>query len=632
MIVAFDGLLIIVSVLVLSSGLKKRWAVYKTEKGPQQSRDWPGLVAYLLHHGQIRKKPWTGLFHLLLVWGFCLNVLVVFLDQIGGVLLGSQPKVVSLLLDITGVMMLVSTIFFLIGRGFKETYPESGKTNRRVIFPLVVLLLILLSGFLAEGFRLSIQANETIWTSPIGTLLSQVLPDSPLLMQLMIRLHFYLVLIFLATLPFTFMRHVVSSAANILNKVSLNQFLLPKLAPPEKLLKTEQVENISRSNLLGLEACVSCGRCVDNCPAAISGKPLLPGNMMQQIVAGWEQNDCAVLVSAALETAITPETAWSCTQCLACLEHCPVSSRPMDLISFMRRHYVLGKGQLPEEARHMMRNLDLYGDAMGKGSVLRTDWLQGETTPLVDGQKNNEKWLLWVGCSGAFHPRYSETLRALVKILNAGNIQFEILGKNELCCGEPARRLGGEKLFRELAQKNITQLKQHAVQKILTSCPHCYQTLKNEYPDLGGHFRVTSSAELIADLIQEKQIELKYPLSSKQITIHDPCYLGRGNKIYEPLRSVCDAIPDSQLTELPRSRENGFCCGGGGGHMWLHENQGTNINLMRAEEVQAAGVDTVATACPFCMTMLEDGISSLETENPPKVLDLIDLVAESLKT
>ena len=217
----------------------------------------------------------------------------------------------------------------------------------------------------------------------------------------------------------------------------------------------------------------------------------------------------------------------------------------------------------------------------------------------------------------------------MVKVLHAGGVDFAILSKQELCCGDPARRLGEERLFQELARNNIERLNQYQFKKIVTLCPHCFNTLKNEYPDFGGEYQVMHATEFVLDLIKEKRIALKYPVD-QVLSVHDPCYLGRINQIFEPIRDVCRAVPGIKIRELPRNREDGFCCGGGGGGMWLHESQGRHINHIRAEETAESGAELIGTACPYCLTMLEDGFGALEIEKPPKVKDIIEIVASSL--
>jgi Fe-S oxidoreductase len=314
---------------------------------------------------------------------------------------------------------------------------------------------------------------------------------------------------------------------------------------------------------------------------------------------------------------------------MACVAHCPVFIEPLDKIIDLRRHKVMGQGLLPMEARTTIRNLELYRDVYGKGVSQRTDWAHNRNVPLVSTDSAKIDILFWVGCAGAFHPRYQHAAQELVRILQAGAVNFAILGKEEFCCGDPARRLGDDAVFVELAQKNIRRLDGHGVQRILTLCPHCYNTLKNEYPGLGASFEVEHASKFVSRLISQNRIRLQYPLK-KTLTVHDPCFLGRGNQIYEPLREICQAVPGLRIRELQRNRESAFCCGGGGGKMWLHDRTGRHINQLRAAEISQSGVDLVATACPYCVTMLEDGINSLELKKQPKVLDVVEIVASSL--
>jgi Fe-S oxidoreductase len=281
----------------------------------------------------------------------------------------------------------------------------------------------------------------------------------------------------------------------------------------------------------------------------------------------------------------------------------------------------------------MIRDLEIYGDVQGKGVSHRADWAMNREVPQLPKMPDNTEFdpdiLLWVGCSGAFHPRNQETSRAMVKILKSAGMRFAILGKEELCCGDPARRLGDEMLFQKLAQANIEQFNRYQVKKVVTMCPHCLNVLKNEYPDLGCRLEVLHATELVMDLIRNKRITLKYPVADS-LSIHDACYLGRYNQVYQPPRDICQAVPGTRLTETERNRESGFCCGGGGGRMWLHENIGQNINVVRAEEITKTGVDMIGTACPYCLVMLDDGVKSLELDKTPKVADIIDIVADSI--
>ena len=631
MFVALDGLLILVTTIILLVGLGKRLSRSAIPSEPTEHRDWFGLVLYLLSHQRIFRKPWTGLAHLILVWGTVLFMGVVLLDQMDAILPANQPLVFSFLLDLTGVLMLASTLFFLI-KGWVQPGIEFGiREARKRLIPLVLLMLILISGFFAEGFRLSIQSSGSIFnpSAPVGSLFAFFVIDSPLLMQVMIRFHIYLVLALIASLPYTFMRHAVTSAVSVLVKVPVSRVIPAAFIPEEDLIISKPVEQIDWRCLSALEGCLACGRCTENCPAFSAGKPLQPGSLMQETNEQFNRN-LEVPSATQLETLISPEAIWNCTNCLACATQCPVHVRPVDLLSLMRRHQVMALGALPDEARVMMRALDLYGDPMGKGPALRNNQAGSLLSLPAQGKLKKSQSLLWIGCSGAFHPQAQESTNALLKILEAGKVDIATLGSGELCCGEPAKSLGDEDLFKSLAIRNIKALDQAGVKEVITHCPHCYHMLKNAYPEFGGVYQVRHSSEVIADLIRDQRINLKYPINSNLITIHDPCYLGRSKECYQPLRDICTALFDSQLRELPRSGENTFCCGGGGGNMWLHETSKTPINQIRAQEIDESSAGIVATACPFCLTMMTDGLGSLEKDETPQAVDFAKLVADSL--
>ena len=597
----------------------------------RRSGDLAGLMGYLLGHKKILRNPYTGTAHLMLFWGLAIPVLIVVLAQFRFAMPDILAKILSLLLDLLGTAMFVGTLFFLARR---IEFRAPG-TPKRTLFPLVVLSVILLTGFFSSGARISIIHPGFSWFSPVGWLVSLVLPNSPLFMQFMIRIHFFLVLFFIAILPFTFMRHLAAAPLNVYYRKRGPRGEMKPISLKKGIIGAGTVLDLSWKQLLDAESCVSCGRCEENCPASASGKPLSPRKVMGDILTQMEDvrrcgNDPVNPSFPVLEDAITYDEIWACTTCMACVEQCPVFIEPMDKILDMRRYQVLGRGLLPTEARPMMRDLEIFGDVNGKGLAHRGDWALNLGVPHISDEGLNPEILLWVGCSGAFHPKYQETTRAMVKILNAGEVRFGILGKEECCCGDSARRLGEEEIFLDFAAKNIASFNKYHIKKIVTLCPHGFNTLKNEYPALGGNFEVMHAIEFVLRLIEQKKISLKYPVA-KRMAIHDPCYLGRVNQIYEPLRELSRSVPGIDLKELKRNRANAFCCGGGGGRMWLHENIGQNINNLRAQEIRESGIELVGTACPFCLTMLEDGISALEMEKPPRIMDIIEIVASSLR-
>ena len=634
MLTAFDLLLIAIAIVIMVAGFRKRWTAVQLGRPEKLSRDPLGLIQYLLGHSKILQNRKAGWAHLCVFFGFLIPLVIIILSQFDFVMPVPVARLLSLLTDLLGLAMLVGLVYFLLRR-FGVAEPRA---PQRTIFPVMALLFIIVTGFLAEGTRLAIVPAGFSWSSPVGWLISLTLPNSPLLMQVLIRLHFFALLVFVAALPFTFMRHLVASSQNVYYKRQAMRGAARPVSLDADSIGARTIKDFTWKQLLESEACVSCGRCEENCPASLAAKPLSPRKVMQDILSQMEHNgrkgsgaqtdDLPLLAEA-----ITADEIWSCTSCMACVTHCPVSIEPLDKIIDMRRYLVMGEARLPAEARPMIRDLEIYGDVQGKGVAHRADWAMNREVPQFfqpSAQTDSDlEMLLWVGCSGAFHPRNQETSRAMVKILKAAGIRFAILGKEELCCGDPARRLGDEILFQKLARANIDHFNRHQVKKIVTLCPHCLNTLKNEYPELGCKLEVVHATELVMDLIRKNRIALKYPVADK-MTIHDACYLGRYNQVYQPPRDISSVVPGIQLKETERNRDSGYCCGGGGGRMWLHENIGQKINVVRAEEMVKTGIDLIGTACPYCLVMLDDGVKSLELEKPPKVADVIDIVAESL--
>lgn len=617
MLTSLDALLFGAALLILGigwAGRSSRWLA-----GQEENRKGSlfTLAVYLLGSRKILKRPLQGSAHVLVFWGVVLPGLAVLASQFRPRLPGLLSNLISLFLDLLGFAMLCA-LAFMLGRRWarrKEVGP------RRTLVPALTLLLVVFTGFLTEGMRVSILGAGFSWQSPLGSIFSAVLPPSPLLMQLMMRLHLFAVLFLIASLPFTFLLHVAAGSLNVYYRRPHPPGQMRNLRVDGNYPGAKKVNDFSWKQLLDAEACVSCGRCDENCPAAIAEKPLSPRKVMQSIQAQMQTS------RSFLEQSVSDDEIWSCTTCMACAEHCPVYAEPVDKIMDMRRYRVMGEAALPGEAKTTLRNLLLYKDIYGKGVVHRTDWALNRGVPNL---AEEVEVLLWVGCSGAFHARYQETARGMVKILKAGGVRFGILGKEEWCCGDPARRLGEESLFIQTAEENIRRIKRCRFEKIVALCPHCFNTLKNEYPTLGGSFPVLHASEYLADMIRLNKIALKYSLPAT-MALHDPCYLGRGNGIYEPLREIGRAIPGVTLLELPRNKERAFCCGGGGGRMWLHEKPGTRMNLLRAEEVAQSGAEVLGTACPYCLTMLEDGIKNLETGKTARVMDLVEIVASSIR-
>jgi Fe-S oxidoreductase/nitrate reductase gamma subunit len=636
LLTSFDLLSIVLAFLIMGFGLARRWALWREKKPAGIAGNWQGLMASVLAHRGILERPAVGLGHLAAFWGVVIPLFVIIVAQFGFTIPNVPARLLSLIQDLAGAALLVGTAYLLKRRiGLDETGGPS-----RTLLPLILLLVIVISGFLAAGARMSIlETADVAWSSPLGWFFSLIAPASPVFMQMMIRLHFLAVLLLIAAMPYTFMRHAVASPLNVFYRKQGPRAALTQPALETGTVGARTVNDLTWKQLLDAEACVACGRCDENCPATISGKPLSPRKVIRTIREQMEKVHPRGKSSGygaalpLLENDITTDEMWACTSCMACVEHCPVAIEPLDKIIELRRHQVMGKAQLPTEARPMLRDLEIYGDVQGKGAAYRADWAMHQAIPELGRSTNSGAaeldLLFYVGCSGSFHPRSQETSRAMAKILKAAGIRFAILGSEECCCGDPVRRLGDEALFRRLAQRNIAHFERYQVQKIVTLCPHCLNTFKNEYPELGCQMEVIHATELVAELIRNQRVTLKYPVADK-ITLHDACYLGRYNQVYQPPRDICRAVPGAHLKETERNQERGFCCGGGGGRMWLHENIGENINVVRAQEIAATDADLIGTACPYCLVMLDDGIKSLEMEKTPKVADIIDVVADAL--
>ncbi|MHB8190367.1 MAG: (Fe-S)-binding protein [Ferrimicrobium sp.] len=394
---------------------------------------------------------------------------------------------------------------------------------------------------------------------------------------------------------------------------------------------------------LDLVTCTECGRCQEQCPAWATGKPLSPKLLVMSLrehllsrapalIGGGVMDELTTLVPGVID----PDILWSCTTCGACVEACPVDIEHVDTIVDMRRYEVLMESRFPSEAGSMLRNIENQGDPWGLGASHRLDWTQGvdfEIPVVTSTIPDDVEYLFWVGCAGALDERAQRVTQTIARLLHSAGVTFAVLGPRERCTGDPARRLGNEYLFQTQAEVNIETLSEARVRTVVASCPHCFNTLSNEYPALGGSFSVIHHSQLLAQLIDEGKLTPTNPVP-QSVTYHDPCYLGRHNEVYDEPRSVLSAIPGLESREMHRCREKGFCCGAGGARMWLEENIGKRINLERTDQALETGADLVSTACPFCMIMLDDAMKSRQAEGvapaATEVLDVSQILQRSL--
>jgi Fe-S oxidoreductase len=392
-----------------------------------------------------------------------------------------------------------------------------------------------------------------------------------------------------------------------------------------------KTEDFSWKQLLDGITCVECGRCSAECPATNTGKPLDPRVIMKHLKTGLAEMAKPEAERRPLHDGIVKaDELWSCTTCGACMEACPLYIEHIPSIVDMRRYLTLTQGAFPEELANTFKSLETSSSPWAMDPSTRGDWAKGLGVTTM-AEKRDVDYLFWVGCAGSYDERYKKVSKSIVKILQKAGISFSILGTEEGCNGDTARRLGNEYLAKMQIEANVDTFKRYNVKKVVTGCPHCFNTLKNEYPDFGVDLEVVHHSELISRLEKDGRIKPgAVPAESANVTYHDSCYLGRHNGVYEGPRTTLTQLPNVKLTEMPRSREKGFCCGAGGGRMWLEERLGTRINENRAKEAIATGATTVATACPFCMTMMTDGVKSQGKGEDVRVKDVAELVADSL--
>jgi Fe-S oxidoreductase len=437
-----------------------------------------------------------------------------------------------------------------------------------------------------------------------------------------------------------------------------------------------KVEDFTWKGMLDFMACTECGRCQSQCPAWNTDKPLSPKLLImglrdhafakgpyllagsdekrealtdeqkaeaQRPLVGTNENGYAHHGDGAVGGVIDPDVLWSCTTCGACVQQCPVDIEHVDHILGMRRYQVLIESEFPSEAGVMLRNLEHAGDPWGSGGASRTSWMKDLPFDVRvlgdDGSQripDDVEYLFWVGCAGAVDDKAKRTTKAVATLLHEAGVSFMVLGDGETCTGDPARRLGNEFLFQMLGQQNVEVLNEAGARKIVATCAHCFNTLANEYPQLGGHYQVVHHTQLLSELVSAGRLTPVTALDST-ITYHDPCYLGRHNRVFTPPREILGALPGTEFKEMPRNAERSFCCGAGGARMWMEENLGTRVNENRSAEALELEPDVVAAACPFCIVMLSDGTTSINEKRngsarPVEVTDISELLLRSIQT
>ncbi|HUV56406.1 MAG TPA: heterodisulfide reductase-related iron-sulfur binding cluster [Dehalococcoidales bacterium] len=595
------------------------------------------------------RELYPGITHFLILAGCGILLLGAFTDFIshyffhfmhGYVYLGH-----ALVVDVGGMMVAAGAILAIIRR--YAIKPDRLDNMPQDLIALILICVVVFFGFILEGLRIAITNPSWAPWSPGGYVLSLAfggLSENALLAthRFIWWVHILTTLgaIVYVSLYFNRLWHIIISPLNVFFKsLEPKGALVPIDLEAVETFGAGKIENFSWKQLMDLDACTRCGRCQDNCPAYLSSKPLSPKKVVQDLKATWLAEAPRLLHAGKKKEnpgdegqalpgeVVTEDEIWSCTTCRACQEVCPVCVEPMVKVVELRRNLVMEQAVIPETGEGALKSIEDRGHPWRGTTLTRTDWAQGLDIKTL-AEDSEIDILFWVGCTEALEDRSVRIAQAVGKILKLAGIKFGILGIEESCCGDPARRLGNEYLFQLQAEKNIEILKNYNVKKIVTACPHCYNTLKNEYPQFGGEFEVIHHTELITDLLKEDKLRI---LKGNRgvVTYHDSCYLGRHNDIYEPPRQILKGISDITVVEMERNKERGFCCGGGGGHMWLEERIGKRISEMRIEQVLETRAEIVATACPYCLQMFDDAIKAKAVEESLKVIDIAELVAQS---
>jgi Fe-S oxidoreductase/nitrate reductase gamma subunit len=623
------------------------------QAGQAIRRSLPFIGDFFVHAiGQIRilRKAYPGLMHALLFWGVTIQVIGTAINLMQMVLFvpfveltfprDSAYLAYELIMDLAGVAILLGVGMALFRRFALK--PKTLETRWDDTYALIMLAMIPIFGFTTESLRLLASAPSWAAWSPVGNALANLLgalgmrPETAAtLHDGMFWAHAALALTFVASIPFTKLRHLVTAPLNVIfhPRRKMGEIVKIENIDEAETLGVGKVDEFTRQQLLSFDACVRCGRCEEVCPASFSGMPYSPRDLVQALRTVTVNSLGAARgneASSEVLNSLSPETAWYCTTCGACLEVCPVFVRPPDEVVDLRRYQSLTTGQIPKSVADTLRNFERQGNPWGMPAEDRMNWSEGlQVRELAPGDETDV--LLFLGCAFAYDERNKKVARSFAHLLEKAGVDYGVLGLDETCCGETARRLGNEYLFQVFAEQNIENFNKVKFNRIVTQCPHCFNTLKNEYPQFGGNFKVQHYTEYLAELQPNGALQPSPSANGDHglVTYHDSCYLGRYNQIYSAPRQLLKEA-HVKTAELARNSCNSFCCGGGGGQMWMETDANTRINHRRLDDALQAHSDVVATACPYCLIMFDDAIRSKGLGDKIQVLDIAEIIEKQI--
>ena len=604
-------------------------------------------LVYAFGQKRVLKRPF-GINHGVIFWAFLVLVLANGEFLLSGVFPGLSfallPEPVHGVLLLAFEVCSLAALAAVTSAALRRTFnpPFEGARSFEAYFILTMIALLMLAYFGMHGAEIALGIAPAAATTPVSTLVARLLGAPafasllPVLPAIFWWTHAVVLLAFMNFLPFSKHMHILTAIPNVF----LRSLERTNTQPREEFAEgnsfgANSVERLSWKDLLDSLSCTECGRCQDVCPAAATGKGLNPRLMVHAIKENLfasggsrlEGGSAAPLIGGG-KGGSTEASLWNCTSCGACMEACPVLIEHLPKIVKMRRHLVQMEAKFPDELLNLFENMEQRSNPWGMAPSERSKWSsQLELRPFEAGRTD---YLLFVGCSGAFDARNKQVTVALTRVLDAAGVSYGILGKDEKCCGESVRRLGNEYLFDVMAKESVNQFRSKGVTKVITQCPHCFNTLKNDFRQYGLELEVVHHSEFIKGLIDTKALALgPHVKELGSVVLHDSCYLGRHNGIYEAPREAVREVTGAPVRELDRNRENAFCCGAGGGRMWLEEHEGTPINRNRVKEALAQKPDTICVSCPFCMTMFEDGLKDFAGSGA-QVKDIAEIVALGL--
>lgn len=624
-------------------------------------KNWKaGFAVFFTQNTLFKTRPFIGFVHALVAWGFTLYLVVNIVDVLYGFIPNFKflpdsiiGDIYRLFVDTFSVLVLVGVLYLLVRRFIikddrlltKDPVMLSDKAQKGMLIDsLLVGAFIIIhigSRFLSASFEIAIHGPDR--SQPAANFVASFWSNMPMeTLHLSEHITWWLalglILAFLPYFPFSKHAHLFMGPLNIMAAVDRRSMAAIETIDFEneelEQFGVSNIQHLPQTQLLDGYACIQCSRCQDACPAYETGKELSPSAMEINKRYFLNENVNSLVNGESIDKALTEwmlteEAAWSCTTCGYCVEVCPVGNEPMIDILRARQDLVMMESKFPKDAMETFEKMENYGNPWGLSPQDRENWMEGFDVPLMREKKNADV-LYWAGCSGAYDSRGRDISQSVANIMNEAGVDYACLGNEETCTGDSARRIGNEYLFQTMAEQNKETFDQYNFKKIVTQCPHCFTTLKNDYAEMGIELDVVHHSQFIDELINEKKIQPK-PYIDEDITFHDPCYLGRHNNEYDAPRNVLQSVlKEGKIKEMEQSKSESFCCGAGGGNMWYEIKTGDRINQNRVGQAVDTNAKTIAAACNFCNIMLEDGVKTTGNEENIKVIDIAEMVSKSL--